>query len=149
MTFILFVVAAALTVGGNVWDNSIAVTTGWVLWVLGLVSAFAGWRRRRNTFGSAEEAHAAAEAGDPRAMRGLAMIAKINGDTDEAERLLRAAVDRGDVESMWEMGRLVEARDGLEASEPWFRMAAERGHFVAKRFFKPGSALNRDGGNPL
>ncbi len=47
------------------------------------------------------------------------------------------------------MGRLVEQRDGLQESEPWFRMAAERGHFFAKRFFRPGHALNMDGSNPL
>jgi SAM-dependent methyltransferase len=96
-----------------------------------------------------EEARAAAEAGDPRAMRLLALNAKVNGDTDRAERLLLAAIDRGDVESMWEMGRLVEDRDGLAACEPWFRMAAENGHFVAKRFFRRGNALNQDGSNPL
>jgi TPR repeat protein len=77
------------------------------------------------------------------------MLAKLRGDFDEAERLLRGAVDAGDVEAMWEMGRLVEHRDGLQASEPWFRMAAERGHFFAKRFFRPGHALNLDGSNPL
>ncbi|MGX6605928.1 hypothetical protein ACWKSP_27935 [Micromonosporaceae bacterium Da 78-11] len=149
MTFLLFVVAAALTIGG-LWSGSgTAVTIGWVVWALGLVSAYFGWVRRRNTFGSIEEAQAAAEAGDPRAMRAVAMLSKINKDLDEAERLLRAAVDQGDVESMWEMGRLVEERDGIAASEPWFRMAAEHGHFVAKRFFRPGSALNLDGKNPL
>ena len=41
-------------------------------------------------------------------MRSLAMLAKLRGDSDEAERLLRAAVDADDVEAMWEMGRLVE-----------------------------------------
>ena len=73
----------------------------------------------------------------------------LKGDLDEAERLLLMAIDRGDVESMWDMGRLVEQRDGIDASEPWFRMAAENGHFFAKRFFRPGHALNLDGKNPL
>ncbi|WP_028045506.1 hypothetical protein [Cellulomonas sp. URHE0023] len=149
MTFFLFIVAAGLTIGGYFWDSSTATTAGWVVWILGLISAYFGWVRRRNTFGSLEEAQAAAEAGNPKAMRAVAMVAKVSGDLDAAERLLRGAVEKGDVESMWEMGRLVEQRDGLAESEPWFRMAAERGHFVAKRFFRQGSALNLDGTNPL
>jgi TPR repeat protein len=149
MTFVLFVVAAAFTIGGLLWDNSTAIAIGWVGWALGLASAYIGWRRRRHTFGSVEAAQGAAEAGNPRAMRELAMNAKINGDLDEAERLLRAAIDKGDIDSMWEMGRLVESRDGLAASEPWYRMAAEHGHMVAKEFFKPGYPLNLNGDNPL
>ncbi|GAA1599127.1 hypothetical protein GCM10009789_61490 [Kribbella sancticallisti] len=151
MTVFLLLAAAGFSIAGLVTDNRSMLNVGLVIWAVGLLSAAVGWllRRGRHKFGSIEEAQAAAEAGDPRAMRLLALTAKVNGDTDRAEQLLLAAIDRGDVESMWEMGRLVEDRDGLEACEPWFRMAAENGHFVAKRFFRRGSALNPDGSNPL
>ncbi|MGW0790434.1 hypothetical protein ACWD04_19825 [Streptomyces sp. NPDC002911] len=75
-------------------------------------------------------------------------MAKINEDLGEAERMLRPAVDRRDPEVMWERGRLVEPRDGLAASGRWFRMAAENGHFFAKRLLRPGHARTMDG-NPL
>ena len=88
---------------------------------------------------------AAAEAGEHRAMRGQAMAHKLTGDPDSAERLLRAAADTGDVESMWEMGRLVEQRDGIDAAQEWFRRAADHRHFVAGRMFRPGGLYNRDG----
>jgi hypothetical protein len=129
--------------------NDDLFTVMWVLWAVGIVGFVLRSIHRRRTYGTLEEMKAAAEAGEPRAMRGIAMIHKIQGDMDEAERLLRAAVEKGDVESMWEMGRLVEQRDGLQASEPWFRMAAQHGHMVAKRFFRKGSALNMQGDNPL
>lgn len=149
MTFLLFLVAGVCSVVGVVTDNGSLVRVGLGIWVVGLVSAFFGWRRRRHTFGSIEEAQAAAEAGNPRALRALASLAKLKGEVGKAEEYLHAAIAKGDKESMWDMGRLVEERDGLAASEPWFRMAAENGHFVAKRFFRKGSALNLDGTNPL
>jgi hypothetical protein len=149
MTFLLFLVAAGFSIAGVITDNGTLLNISWVIWVVGLVSAVIGWRRRRHTFGSLEAAEAAAAAGNPRAMRALASVAKVNGDIEKTETWLRAAIDKGDRESMWDMGRLVEERDGLAASEPWFRMAAENGHFVAKRFFRKGSALNMDGTNPL
>jgi hypothetical protein len=37
---------------------------------------------------------------------------------------------------MWELGRLVEQRDGIDASERWYRMAADNGHFAARRYLK-------------
>lgn len=149
MTFLLFLVAAVCSVVGLVTDNGSLMKIGLGIWAVGLVSAFLRWRRRRHTFGSIEELQAAADAGNPRALRALASLAKLNGDFDKAEEYLHAAIAKGDKESMWDMGRLVEERDGLAASERWFRMAAENGHFVAKRFFRKGSALNMDGNNPL
>ncbi|MFF8712656.1 hypothetical protein ACF07T_14655 [Streptomyces sp. NPDC015184] len=77
------------------------------------------------------------------------MKAKVRGELEEAERMLRRAAEAGDVESMWEMGRPVENRDGLPLSEPWFRMAAEHGHVVARQMFAPGDLFNRDGDNAL
>ncbi len=50
---------------------------------------------------------------------------------------------------MWELGRLVQEREGLTAAEPWFRMAAGRGHVVARRLFREGGELNPDGTSPL
>ncbi|MFM9701004.1 SEL1-like repeat protein [Streptomyces europaeiscabiei] len=142
------IVAAVLSIVGAVSDAGWLTDLSWVLWAIGILLLIrrAVLRRRYKT---PERLKAAAEAGDMRALRGLAMIAKIQDDFAEAERLLRTGVDAGDVESMWEMGRLVEHRDGIQASEPWFRMAAEHGHFFAKRFFRPGHALNMDGNNPL
>ncbi|MEE1775919.1 sel1 repeat family protein [Mesorhizobium sp. B2-3-3] len=145
--FLLFV-AAVLSILGAVSEREVFTEVSWIVWALGILLLLK-WFLRHRKYGTPERLMASVAAGDPRALRSLAMIAKTGNDYDEAERLLRIGVDGGDVESMWEMGRLVEHRDGLEASEPWFRMAAERGHFVAKRFFRPGSALNRDGENPL
>lgn len=149
MGFLLFLIAAGLSIYGWLADSDTATTISWVVWALGLAVVGIGFLRNRGKFKSMAEAQAAADAGDPRGLRVMALVAKINNDFETAEGLLRQAVDKGDVESMWEMGRLIEQRDGLEASEPWFRMAAERGHFFAKRFFRPGHALNMKGDNPL
>ncbi|MFJ3963628.1 sel1 repeat family protein [Streptomyces sp. NPDC090036] len=149
MSYLLLLVAAVLSVLGWLSDSEALTTAGWVIWGAGILLLLLRWRRNRRRFPTLEAAEAAANAGNTRAMRALALRQKLLDDFTEAERLLRAAVELGDVEAMWEMGRLVEQRDGLEASEPWFRMAAERGHFFAKRFFRPGHALNMDGSNPL
>ncbi|MGW0393716.1 sel1 repeat family protein [Streptomyces sp. NPDC003042] len=149
MSFPLLFVAAVLSVLGWINDSDGLITASWVVWGVGLLALVVRWRRNRNKFASVEQAQAAAAAGDPRAMRFLALLQKIKGDFAEAERLLREAVELGDVEAMWEMARLVEQRDGLRESEPWFRMAAEGGHFFAKRLFRPGHALNMDGSSPL
>ncbi|MGW0857581.1 sel1 repeat family protein [Streptomyces sp. NPDC002690] len=148
MAFLLFVAAAVLSVIGMATDNDALFEVSWLVWLLGLLLALRAWRQHRK-YGTPERLAAAAESGDLRALRSIALMAKIGGDLDEAERLFRLGVDRKDPESMWEMGRLVEARDGLAASEPWFRMAAEHGHFFARRFFRPGHALNMRGDNPL
>jgi hypothetical protein len=149
MNVLLLVIGAGLTLYGYNADNGAAQTIGWICWGIGLLLLVLGYLTRRRKFRSVAEMEAAAAAGDPRGRYALGALAKVRGDIDEAERQLRAAADGGHVEAMWDLGRLVEERDGLEASEPWFRMAAEHGHFVAKRFFRPGSALNMDGQNPL
>ena len=148
MTVFLLLAAAGFSIAGLATDNRTMLNVGLGIWAVGIISGLAGLvvRRRQHKFGSLEEANAV---GDPRAIRALALVAKVGGETDKAEQLLLAAIDRGDVESMWEMGRLIEERDGLEACEPWFRMAAENGHAAAKRFFRRGGALNLDGSNPL
>ncbi|MFE7840827.1 sel1 repeat family protein [Streptomyces sp. NPDC057474] len=148
MADLFVIVAAVLSIVGGVSDTGWLTDLSLVLWGIGILLLIRRAVLRRR-YGTPERLKASAEAGDMRALRGLAMIAKIQDDFAEAERLLRTGVDAGDVESMWEMGRLVEHRDGIQASEPWFRMAAEHGHFFAKRFFRPGHALNMDGNNPL
>lgn len=148
MPFLLFVTAAVLSIISFVTGNDTVFTVSWVVWFLAVLLVLRN-RRVRFRYSTPEKLRAAIAEGDVRALRATAMLAKINKDLDEAERLLRLAVDRGDREAMWEMGRLVEERDGLAASERWFRMAAENGHFFAKRFFRPGHALNMDGTNPL
>ena len=152
MTVFLLLAAAGFSVAGLATENRTMLTVGLVIWALGIVSGLTGLvlrRRQRHRFASIEEAQKAAAAGDPRGIRALALVAKVSGEIDKAERLLLAAIDRGDIESMWELGRLIEERDGLEACEPWFRMAAENGHPVATRFFRHGGALNLVGTNPL
>ncbi|MEV5436654.1 sel1 repeat family protein [Streptomyces sp. NPDC052682] len=144
----LLIVAAVLSTVGVVAGNGSLLQWSWVVWGVGVLLLIRNARLRRR-YGTPEALKASAEAGDMKALRSLAMLAKLQDDFDEAERLLRIGVAAGDRESMWEMGRLVEHRDGLEASEPWFRMAAERGHWAARRFFRPGHALNLDGTNPL
>ncbi|CAM5552387.1 Sel1 repeat family protein OS=Streptomyces microflavus OX=1919 GN=Smic_32470 PE=4 SV=1 [Streptomyces microflavus] len=84
-----------------------------------------------------------------RGLRTLALDARSQGRPEAAERMLRQAAKAGDVESMWELGRLLQEREGLATAEPWFRMAAGRGHTVARRLFRAGGQLNRDGSSPL
>lgn len=149
MSFLLLLVAAVLSILGWIGDNDSLSTAGWVVWLIGILLLLLRWWRNRRKFASVEHARAAAEAGDPRAMRALASIHKLGKDHAEAERLLRAAIELGDVEAMWDMGRLVDLRDGLPEAEPWFRMAAEHGHFFARRMFRAGHAFNMDGKSPL
>ena len=153
MTVFLLLAAAGFSIAGLVTDNRTMLEVGLVILAIGLLSGVIGWlnrrRRRKYRFVSLEQAQAAASMGDPRALRYVALLAKSKGDTNRAEQLLLAAIDRGDVESMWELGRLIETRDGGTASEPWFRMAAENGHTGAKRYFRRGGLLNQDGTNPL
>lgn len=153
MTVFLLLAAAGFSIAGLVTDNRTMLEVGLAILAVGVLSGIMGWlrrrRRRRYKFVSLEQAQAAASVGDPRALRHLALLAKTKGDTTRAEQLLLAAIDRGDIESMWELGRLIETRDGGSASEPWYRMAAENGHTGAKRFFRRGGLLNQDGTNPL
>jgi len=145
----LVTVAAILSIVAFVTSNPGLMTTVWWLWSIGVVGLVLRWLGNRGKYRNLEELQAASDAGVPRAMRARASLHKLDGEIDEAEMLLSRAVEAGDRESMWDMGRLVEERDGLAASEPWFRMAAERGHLAAKRFFAQGHALNLDGSNPL
>ncbi|MEU8771320.1 tetratricopeptide repeat protein [Streptomyces griseus] len=146
--YFLLPAGGALSLTGVVTGNGTLIGLSWIMWVLGILLLFRS-RSRRPVDPAALAA--AAAAGDARAVRGLrtlALTARAQGRPDTAERLLRQAVRAGDVESMWELGRLVEHREGLAAAEPWFRMAAEGGHVVAKRLFRPGGALHPDGADP-
>ncbi|MFG3407797.1 tetratricopeptide repeat protein [Streptomyces sp. NPDC048142] len=138
----------ALSLTGVITGNGTLISLSWIMWVLGILLLF---RNRSRRPADPRRLAAAAAAGDARAVRGLralALTARAQGRPDTAERLLRQAVKAGDVESMWELGRLVEQREGLAEAEPWFRMAAEGGHAVAKRLFRPGGALHPDGPGP-
>lgn len=146
---LLLLASAVLSVVAFVGDRSGPGPLVWWLWGLGLVGLLLRRLHRAGQYRSEEELVAASDAGVPRAMRVRGLMLKIRGDVDGAEALLRAAAEKGDREAAWDLGRLVEERDGLAASEPWFRMAAERGHLAARRFFRRGSALNLDGSNPL
>ncbi|MEU2404159.1 sel1 repeat family protein [Streptomyces rubiginosohelvolus] len=144
--YFLLPAGGALSLTGVITGNGTLISLSWIMWVLGILLIL-GNRYRR----PADPRALAVAAGDARAVRGLrtlALTARAEGRPDTAERLLRQAVKAGDVESMWELGRLVEHREGLAAAEPWFRMAAERGHAVAKRLFRPGGALHPDGADP-
>ncbi|MFH8436477.1 sel1 repeat family protein [Streptomyces sp. NPDC018007] len=146
--YFLLPAGGALSLAGVVTGDGTLISLSWVMWVLGILLLL--WNRSRRPADPRELA-AAAAAGDARAVRGLrtlALAARAEGRPEAAERMLRQAVGAGDVESMWELGRLVERRAGLAEAEPWFRMAAERGHPVAKRLFRPGGALHPDGAGP-
>ncbi|MEU3001027.1 sel1 repeat family protein [Streptomyces sp. NPDC006995] len=143
--YFLLPAGGALSLTGVVTGSGTLISLSWIMWVLGILLVL-GNRYRRPA--GPRELAAAAAAGDARAvrrLRTLALSARAEGRPDTAERLLRQAVKAGDTESMWELGRLVEQREGLAAARPWFRMAAERGHAVAKRLFRPGGALHPDG----
>ncbi|MFD7624955.1 hypothetical protein ACFV7Q_02710 [Streptomyces sp. NPDC059851] len=79
---------------------------------------------------------------NPRAVRFVALLEKVHGDFSEAERLLRAPIELADVEARGEPGRFVDQRDGLEAAEPWFRLAGRAGHRFAERMLRPGRGFN-------
>ncbi|MFG2612603.1 SEL1-like repeat protein [Streptomyces anulatus] len=146
--YFLLPAGGALSLTGVATGNGTLISLSWIMWVLGILLLFRN--RSRRPVDPAKLA-AAAAAGDARAvrrLRTLALTARAEGRPDAAERLLRQAVRAGDVESMWELGRLVERREGLAAAEPWFRMAAEGGHAVARRLFRPGGALHPDGADP-
>lgn len=137
MTLFLFAAAAGFTLAAVITDNKAMLYVGLGIWAVGALSALWLWTGSlRQGFRTPEAARAAAEAGNPRAIRALAMDALSTGDDARAERLLLVAIDHGDVDSMWELGRLVERRDGIDASDSWYRMAADNGHFAARRYLK-------------
>jgi len=145
MTLFLFAAAAGFTLAAVLTDNSAMLYVGIGIWALGALTAlWSWWWSRRRDFRTPEAARAAAEAGDPRGIRALALVAKDADDYAEAERLLLLAVDRGDVDSMWELARLIEERDGIDAGDPWYRMAADNNHSAARRFMKRRDQMNRD-----
>ncbi|MFJ4966605.1 hypothetical protein EES43_11785 [Streptomyces sp. ADI96-02] len=147
--YFLLPAGGALSLTGVITGNSTLVGLSWMMWLVGVLLLV---RKRSRRPADPDELAAAAAAGDARAvrrLRSLALTAWAERRTDAAERLLRQAVRAGDVESMWELGRLVQERDGLAAAEPWFRMAAGRGHAVARRLFREGGELNEDGTRPL
>ncbi|GAA3209541.1 hypothetical protein ACFO1B_51665 [Dactylosporangium siamense] len=141
---ILLAVAAVPAIVGRLAD------VGWLLAIgqgcaVGAVILWGVSRVVRRRYPTQNLLLAASEAGEHRAMRGHAMMHKQAGDTDSAARLLQSAADRGDVESMWEMGRLTEERDGIPAAETWFRTAADHQHLVGRAMFRTGGLYNPDG----
>jgi TPR repeat protein len=142
MPFVLLVTGAVVAVAGLVMDSRAALCVGAVAAVLALL-----WLRYRFARRYVTPRPPGAAGFD--ALRAQSVLAKRRGDLGEAERLLMQAVEAGDPEAMFDMGRLVEERDGVEASERWFRMAAEHGHKVARTAFEPGALFNRDGTTPL
>ncbi|MDW4902178.1 sel1 repeat family protein [Streptomyces californicus] len=146
--YFLLPAGGVLSLTGVITGDATLTGLSWIMWLLGILLLL--WNRSRRPADPRELA-AAAAAGDARAVRGLrtlALTARAEGRPDAAERMLRQAAEAGDAESMWELGRLVEHRRGLPEAEPWFRMAADHGHAVAKRLFRPGGALHRDGAGP-
>ncbi len=147
--FFLLPAGGVLSLTGVFLGNDTLINLSWIMWVAGVLLLIAQRYRRPP---DPRELATAAAAGDARAVRGLrtlALDARSQGRPDAAERMLRQAVRAGDVESMWELGRLVQEREGLAEAEPWFRMAAGRGHVVARRLFREGGELNPDGTSPL
>ncbi|MER6643703.1 sel1 repeat family protein [Streptomyces anulatus] len=146
--YFLLPAGGALSLTGVATGNGTLISLSWIMWVLGILLLFRNRSRRPVDPAKLVAAAAAGDARAVRRLRALALTARAEGRPETAERLLRQAVRAGDVESMWELGRLVERREGLAAAEPWFRMAAEGGHAVAKRLFRPGGALHPDGADP-
>ncbi|MFD8470217.1 sel1 repeat family protein [Streptomyces cyaneofuscatus] len=147
--FFLLPAGGVLSLTGVWLGSDTLISLSWIMWAAGILLLIAQRYRRPP---DPRQLAVAAAAGDARAVRGLrtlALDARSQGRPEAAERMLRQAVKAGDVESMWELGRLVQEREGLAAAEPWFRMAAERGHVVARRLFREGGELNRDGTSPL
>lgn len=147
--FFLLPAGGALSLTGVFLDSGTLISLSWIMWLAGILLLIAQRYRRPP---DPRVLAAAAAAGDARAVRGLrtlALDARSQGRPEAAERMLRQAAKAGDVESMWELGRLLQEREGLAAAEPWFRMAAGRGHAVARRLFRAGGELNPDGSSPL
>ncbi|MEV1045185.1 sel1 repeat family protein [Streptomyces sp. NPDC049916] len=146
--YFLLPAGGALSLTGVITGNGTLIGLSWIMWVLGVLLLL---RNRSRRPADPRELAAAAAAGDARAvrkLRTLALTARAQGRPDTAERLLRQGAQAGDVESMWELGRLVEARRGRTEAEPWFRMAAGHGHAVARRLFRAGGEPNRDEADP-
>lgn len=149
---LLLVLAAVLTIWGVIADHGTLRTIGWILWGLGIIWV---WVRSTGRFGlrailarrmlrDRERVTEIAEKGDPVAMRAVGSMHKIAGDWDTAEMWLSRSAQAGDREAMFDMGRLAEQRNGLAAAEPWFRMASEAGHPVARLMFTEGGLFHRD-----
>jgi hypothetical protein len=127
MTLFVFAAAAGFSLAGVLTDNTAMLEVGLGLWVLCVLTAIWTWfRSRRRDFRTPEAARAAAEAGDPRGLLALALIAK---DADDP---------------MWELAGLVEERDGIDAAEPWYRMAADNNHVAARRLLRRRDHVNGD-----
>ncbi|GAB4052003.1 tetratricopeptide repeat protein [Catellatospora paridis] len=151
MLFLLF--GSVLAVWGMLSGNGTLTAVGWIAWVVGIIVI---WVRSAGRFGMRaimtrrmlRDMHlmrAAAEKGDPVAMRALGSMLKVTGDWDGAEHWLSRSAWAGDREAMFDMGRLADQRSGLAAAEQWFRMASEAGHPVARMMFVEGGLYHRDG----
>ncbi|WP_144118576.1 tetratricopeptide repeat protein [Catellatospora sichuanensis] len=151
MLFLVF--GSVLAVWGMSVDNGTLTTVGWIAWAVGIIVI---WVRSAGRFGmraimtrrmlrDMDLMRAAAEKGDPVAMRALGSMLKVTGDWDGAEHWLSRSAWAGDREAMFDMGRLADQRNGLAAAEQWFRMASEAGHPVARMMFVEGGLFNRDG----
>nr|MDT0524050.1 tetratricopeptide repeat protein [Streptomyces sp. DSM 41633] len=119
--FFLLPAGGVLSLTGVYLGSGTLIGVSWIMWLAGVLLLIA---RRNRRPPDPDQLAAAAAAGDARAVRGLRMLAldaRSQGRPDAARRMLRQAVKAGDVESMWELGRLVQEREGLAAAEPWFR----------------------------
>jgi hypothetical protein len=83
-----------------------------------------------------------AEDGGWRSMRAVAAERDAADDRTGAEGWLLRGIDAGDPDAIYQMGQLFDRYDGLEAAEPWFRRAAEAGHPIARRLFRPGGVYH-------
>ncbi len=116
------------------------MTTVWWLWSIGMVGLVLRWLNNRGKYRNLEDLQAASDAGVPPGRCGherlctssTARSTQRNGCCVRQPLLVTASRCGGD------MGRLVEERDGLAASEPWFRMAAERGSPRREAVLRPG-----------
>ncbi|CAO0835475.1 Sel1 repeat family protein OS=Streptomyces microflavus OX=1919 GN=Smic_32470 PE=4 SV=1 [Streptomyces microflavus] len=126
------------------------ISLSWIMWLAGILLLIAQRYRRPP---DPQVLAAAAAAGDARAVRGLrtlALDARSQGRPEAAERMLRQAAKAGDVESMWELGRLLQEREGLATAEPWLITDGRRARsHRRRRLFRAGGELNRDGSSPL
>jgi TPR repeat protein len=81
-------------------------------------------------------------------MRALAAQLNAAGDVEGARAWLMRGITAGDPDAIYQLGQLIDERFGLDEAEPWFRRAAEAGHPIAKRFFRPGGTFYRDPSDP-
>ncbi|MGW2182811.1 tetratricopeptide repeat protein [Streptomyces sp. NPDC001732] len=143
MAALLLLLAAVLTIVGLTTDHGLVTQVSRLLWALGILLIVRNTVLGRRGM-SPEALTAAADAGDPGALRFLAMKAKARGELEESERLLHRAVEAGDLDALRALAMTAKIHGELEEAERLLRRAVEAGD--VESMWEMGRLVeNRDG----